>query len=82
MNSQNYSGIKCKYIICEVFDLLDEKRLLQIINYNIKLQMLLNELSPSDIEIPMYYPKDKVGKKSREVIMQYCEECTFRQNYS
>ena len=42
MNSQNYSGIKCKYIICEVFDLLDEKRLLQIINYNKELQMLLN----------------------------------------
>ena len=36
------SGIKCKYIVQDVFELLDKKRLLQIINYNKKLQMLLN----------------------------------------
>ena len=36
------SGIKCKYVKLEVFELLDQKRLLQIIKYNKKLQMLLN----------------------------------------
>ena len=35
-------GIKCKYIAIEVLELLDEKRLLQIIKENKKLQMLMN----------------------------------------
>ena len=42
MNSLNYSGINCKYIRIKVFEYLDKKRLLQIIKYNKKSQMLLN----------------------------------------
>ena len=41
MTKVGISDIKCKYITLEVFELLDQKRLLQIINYNHDLQILL-----------------------------------------
>ena len=63
-------GIKCKYIAIEVLELLDEKRLLQIIKENKKLQKLMekdiidyknNYKNFSSIEIEIK-PSENLGK--------------------
>lgn len=58
---------------CDTIDLLHipswEKRCCQ----PEELRLLLKELEPSCIEIPMYHPDDNIGKESLEAIRAYCD---------
>ena len=68
MTKVGISDIKCKYITLEVFELLDQKRLLQIIKYNKKLQMLLN--------INIHHYKDNYkALSSIEIELKPSDEC-------
>ena len=44
-----------------------------------ELETLLNELQPTDIEIPAYNPTDENGKACRRVIKEFCENSPISQ---